>query len=355
MLFASPKKLILLFLSFIILTLLFSGCSKKEELPLEIDKLRVNEVIHSPFYAPFYIALDQGFFEEERLDIELETSWDGGLTSDALLGGQCDIGLLGIDTSIQISQKDQEIKLLNFAHLTQKDGSFLVAREPAAVFNWEDVKKKIIIGGRKGSTPQVILEYLLKANNLNPQEDVEIIHNIDINSTRGAFIGGIGHYVQILEPSLSLLEETDIGHTMVYIGQNAGVLAHTSFMATDKFIKKNPELIQRFTNAIYKGQIWCANHTSEEISKRIKAFFPDYDLATIAQGVKRYKEYDAWSPNPLIKPEGLKKLQGIMISVGELEEEIPYEDIVDQTFAQRAIEDIPLPLNKEEKDKQHYK
>lgn len=346
MYFKSPK-IRLICLSLIILSILFVGCHRKEEPPVEIIKVRVNEVIRSPLYAPFYVALDQGFFKEEGLDIELATSWDGGITRDGLLEGQWEIGLLGIDTSIQVYQQNQDIRLINFAQLTQRDGSFLVAREPAPVFKWKDLQRKIIIGGRKGSTPQVILEYLLKNNNLNPQKDVEIIHNLDINSTRGAFIGGVGHYVQLLEPALSLLEKGEIGQTMIYLGQHAGILAHTSFMATNQFIKENPKHIQGFTNAIYKGQIWCANHTVEEISQRIKDYFPDYDSTIIAKGVKRYKEYGAWSPNPLIKSEGLEKLQNIMMKVGELVKEIPYETLVDKSFAEKAIEDIPLPEIKE--------
>ena len=236
-----------------------AGCEKSKA---DLKKVRLNEVAHSIFYAPMYVAIENGYFEQEGLKIELQTGFGADKTATALISGEADIGFMGPESSIYLYQEGNTDYAVNFAQLTQRAGNFLVSREPIENFSWEMIKGKDVIGGRKGGMPQMILEYILKSQGIDPEKDVNLVQNIDFANTSGAFTGGTGDFTVEFEPSASLLEEQGAGYVVASLGVDSGYVPYTCFCAKKSYMEKNPDIIQAFTNAIQKGQDYVAEHSS---------------------------------------------------------------------------------------------
>jgi len=327
--------LFLLVVVFLIAALLLGGCGKKE-----LIKIRLNEVTHSVFYAPQYVALNEGFFREEGLEIELINGAGADKVMTAVLAGQAEIGFAGPEAAIYVYNEGKEDYAVVFAQLTKRDGSFLVGRQPEPDFKWTDLKGKYIIGGRKGGVPLMTLEYVMKNHGVIPGVDAEVDTSVQFALMAGAFTGGLGDYVALFEPTASMLEREGKGYVVASIGKESGEIPYTAYFAKKSYIEKNPEIIQKFTNAIYKGQLWVESHTPEEIAKSIKPSFPDTDEEILIAVAKRYKEQDTWNKDPIMKKEALDRLQEVMKTAGELKQEAPYEKIVTTEFAQRAIQQV---------------
>jgi NitT/TauT family transport system substrate-binding protein len=329
--------------SFILVTLIVlssvamfsTGCSKQE-----LTTVKLNEVVRSIFYAPQYVAISKGFFEEQGLKIELTTGQGADKTMTALLSGQCDVGFAGPEASIYVYNQGKEDYAVVFAQLSQRDGSFLVARNNEPEFKWENTKGKVIIGGRPGGIPEMALEYVLKKHGIIPGKDVEIVTNLQFTATAGAFKSGTGDYVALFEPTASMLEKENAGKIVSSIGEESGLMAYTAYFTSKSVIDKNPKMIQKFTNAFYKGQLWVQSHTAEEIAKEIKSFFPDTEDDILIAVVNRYKEIGAWCDNPITSPESFELLQDVIQSAGQLDKRVEYDKIVTQQFAKKAIETV---------------
>jgi NitT/TauT family transport system substrate-binding protein len=329
------RKIILIIVVAAMLILCFAGCEESE-----YKTVRLSEVTRSVFYAPQYIALNLGFFEEEGLKIDLTNGQGADKVMTAVLSGQVDIGFSGPEAAIYVYNEGKEDHAIVFAQLTKRDGSFLVGRESEPDFTWSNVKGKTIIGGRKGGVPQMTLEYVLKKNNLQPGTDVEVDTSVQFALMAGAFTGGQGDYVTLFEPVASMVEKEGKGYIVASIGEESGEIPYTAYYASKSYIEKNRVIIQKFTNAIYKGQKWADSHTPEEIAEVIQPSFPDSDLETLTTVARRYKETDAWSKDPVMNKESLQLLQKVMGLAGELEKEAPYEKIVSTEFADKAIKSI---------------
>ncbi|HPT92006.1 MAG TPA: ABC transporter substrate-binding protein [Acetivibrio sp.] len=329
------KKIILYLTVAAMLVLSLAGCQKSE-----YKTVRLSEVTRSVFYAPQYVALNLGFFEEEGLKIDLTTGQGADKVMTSVLSGQADIGFSGPEAAIYVYNEGKQDHAVVFAQLTKRDGSFLVGRKPEPDFKWSNVRDKTIIGGRKGGVPEMTLEYVLKKNNLIPGVDVYVDTSVQFALMAGAFTGGQGDYVTLFEPVASTLEKEGKGYIVASIGEESGEIPYTAYYASKSYIEKNKDVIQKFTNAIYKGQMWVDSHTPEEIAEVIQPSFPDSDLETLTTVAKRYKETDAWSKDPVLKSESLQLLQKVMSLAGELEKEAPYEAIVTTEFAEKAIESI---------------
>lgn len=311
------------------------GCSEEK-----LTKIRLNEVTRSVFYAPLYVAINQGLFEEEGIKIEMTTGQGADKVMTAVLSGQADIGFMGPEATVYVFNEGKEDHAVNFAQLTKRDGSFLVAREPDPDFTWEKIKGTTIIGGRKGGMPEMTLEYVLKNKGIMPGLDVDVLTNIQFALMAGAFTGGTGDYVTLFEPVAATLEQEKSGFVVASIGQESGEIPYTVFSAKKSYLEKNKELIQKFTNAIYRGQLWTLNHTPEEIAKAIKPSFPDADEKILTAVAKRYKEIDAWNQTPLFTEESFNRLQDVMQLAGELDKKAPYDKLVTNYFAQEAINKV---------------
>ncbi|MCR2045327.1 ABC transporter substrate-binding protein [Anaerosalibacter massiliensis] len=333
------KKSIKLFSLVLVLTIFISfsltGCKKNN-----LKTIKLIEVTHSLFYTPQYVAITQGFFEEEGLEIELINGKGADKCMTALLSGEADIGFMGPEASVYVYNQGKSNYAINFAQLTQKDGSFLVGREKEENFKFENLKGKTIIGGRKGGMPEMTLEYVLKKHGLEPGTDVNVRTDIQFDVMAGAFTGGEGDYVALFEPVAATLEKEDKGHVVASIGEEAGYLPYTCYSATKDYIDKNEETVQKFTNAIYKSMLWVQSHSVEEIAKAVKPQFPDTDDEVLIALITRYKEQDTWKPDLILTEEGLNHMMDIMEIAGELEERADYSEIVITKFAEKAMKKI---------------
>lgn len=303
----------------------------------KLEKVRLSEVVRSVFYAPQYVAINKGFFKDEGLEIELSTAWGADKGAAALVSGSVDIGFFGPEAAVYVYNQGAANYLVAFAQLTKGDGSFFLARKPMPNFEWKDVKGKDIIGSRPGGVPQLLLEHVLRANGINPLHDVNILKNIQFTATAGAFQSGLGDFIQLFEPTVSVLEREGIGYVVASFRVDGGVLPYTVYHVRQDLIKKNPKLIQRFTNAIYRGQIWVQNHSVAQIVETIASFFPDNDKELLTRAVKRYQAQDTWAQNPILTKAAFDRLQEIIKEGGELKKKVPYEKMVTTKFAMEAV------------------
>jgi NitT/TauT family transport system substrate-binding protein len=331
---------VLLIVALLGITLILTGCSNQSGQTQQITKIRLSEVTHSIFYAPQYVALTQGFFKEEGLEIELSNGAGADKVMTAVLTGQVEIGFAGPEASVYVYNEGKEDNSIVFAQLTNGDGTFLMGRKPDPNFKWSDVKGKTIIGGRKGGMPEIILQYVLRNNGLTPGKDVKIDTTMQFAAMPGAFMGGQGDYVIIFEPTASEMEKEGKAYILASLGESSGEVPYTAYFAKKSYIEKNPEIIQKFTNAIYKGQRWVDSHTPEEIAKAIKPQFPDANDQILTTVVKRYKEQNTWKKNPVLLEKDLNVLQKALQDAGELTKVAPYDKIVKTQFAEAAIKNI---------------
>ncbi len=328
------KRKFIIVLALIFITVLtMAGCKKKDEL----IKITLNEVAHSIFYAPMYVAFEQGYFEEEGLKVNLVNGLGADKTMTALLSGECEIGFMGAEASIYVYNQGAEDYVVNFAQLTQRAGNFLVSRDLNEDFKWENLKGKTVLGGRKGGMPQMVFEYILKNKGMDPQKDLNIIQNIDFGLTSQAFASGQGDYTIEFEPAATALELEGVGKVVASLGVESGKVPYTSFSARKSYIEKHPDIIQKFTNAIQKGMDYVQSHTPEEIAKAISGQFKETDEKTLVLLVTRYYEQDTLKENLIFEEESLDLLQDILELAGELDKRVPYESIVTTEFAKKAF------------------
>lgn len=325
------KKLMVLFLVVLFgFSLVLTGCSSSGG---ELTKLRLSEVTHSIFYAPQYVALTQGFFEEEGLEIELSNGQGADKVMTAVLTDQVDIGLAGPEASVYVYNEGKEDYGVVFAQLTNGDGTFLLGRQPEPDFQWSDLKGKTIIGGRQGGMPAMILQYVLEKNGLTVGTDVFIDTTMQFAAMPGAFIGGQGDYVIIFEPTASAMDKEGKGYIVASLGKESGEVPYTAYFTKKSTIDQNPALIDKFTKAIYKGQQWVDSHSATEISQAIKPYFPEESDEILVSAVQRYKEQNSWKQDPVMQEEHFYLLQQIIKDAGELNTIAPYDKVVTTQFA----------------------
>lgn len=327
------RFMLVLMVVFLGLALALTGCGS----PASLTKIQLSEVTHSIFYAPQYVALTQGFFKEQGLEVELLNGQGADKVMTSVLSGQVDIGFAGPEASVYVYNEGKEDNSVVFAQLTNGDGTFLMARKPDPNFKWSDVKGKTIIGGRKGGMPEIILQYVLRNNGLTPGKDVMIDTTMQFAAMPGAFMGGKGDYVIIFEPTASEMEKEGKAFVVASLGKSSGEVPYTAYFSKRSYIEKNPQTIQKFTNAIYKAQLWVAGHTPEEIAKAIKPQFPDSSDDILINVVKRYKDQNTWKKDPVLLEKDLNVLQKALQDAGELNKFAPYDKIVTKTFAETAI------------------
>ena len=313
-----------------------TGCGLGTSKDSELTKVTLNEVTHSIFYAPQYVAIEKGYFEEEGISLSVDTGFGADKTMTAVISGNADIGFMGPEAAIYQYNEGNSDYAVCFAQLTQRAGNFLVSREKTEDFQWEDLKGKDLIGGRKGGMPQMILEYILKKHGLDPKKDVNLIQNIDFANTSGAFSGGTGDFTVEFEPNATMLESQGAGYVVASLGVESGFVPYTAYCAKKSYMKENPEIIQGFTNAIAKGQSYVAEHSAEEIASVIKDQFPDISETDLIRITRRYKEQDTFKETPEFSREGFDLLQDILKEAGELKKPVPFETLVDVSFAKKA-------------------
>ena len=305
----------------------------------KLTEVTLNEVAHSIFYAPQYVAIEEGYFEEEGLKIDLVNGFGADKVMTAVISGEADIGFMGAEASVYAYQEGATDPVVNFAQLTQRAGNFLVAREEMPDFQWEDLKGKKVLGGRKGGMPEMVFEYILRKNGIDPQKDLAIDQSIDFGSTAAAFSGDdSAEFTVEFEPSATALEQEGVGYVVASLGVDSGYVPYTSYSAKTSYIKENPEVIQKFTNGLQKGMEYVQTHTPEEIAKIIAPQFEETDLETITTIVTRYYEQDTWKDNLIFEEESFDLLQDILEESGELKARVDYDKLVTTAYAEKAAE-----------------
>ncbi|MEG0351611.1 MAG: ABC transporter substrate-binding protein [Enterococcus sp.] len=312
--------------------MLVVGCGDKE-----LQDVKIGEVTRSIFYAPLYAAIEEGFFEEEGLNIELSTIPGGDKTMTALLSDGIDIALIGAETSIYVAGQNPNDVVVNFAQLTQTDGTFLVAREEVENFDWEMLKGSTFLGQRVGGMPQMAGEFVLKGHDIDPQNDLTLIQNIDFANIANAFASGTGDYVQLFEPTASIFEQQGTGKIVASFGEELGRIPYTGFMAKESKFDKDKEMIESFTKALYKAQNWVYEQPAADVAKSIAPYFEDTDLALIEKVVTRYRDQQSYATDPIIDEEEFQNLLNVMTEAGVLEYDAKYEELVNRSFADKVV------------------
>lgn len=330
------KKIGALALTAVMLVLSVTGCAGKEADGK--TKVVLTEVAHSIFYAPMYVAIEEGYFEEEGIDLELVNGFGADKVMTAVLSGDTDIGFMGSESSIYTYVGGTQDYVVNFAQLTQRAGNFLVAREPIDDFSWDMLKGKEVLGGRAGGMPEMVFEYILDKNGIDPQSDLSIDQSIDFGSTAAAFSGGQGEFTVEFEPHATLLEQKGDGYVVASLGEDSGYVPYTAFSAKKSYIEENREIIQSFTNALQRGMNYVNSHTPEEIAKVIAPQFEETDIDTLTTIVERYYNQDTWKEDLVFEKESFDLLQNILKDSKVLENYVPYEDLVTTDFAKEAAE-----------------
>lgn len=323
------NKKIPIILSLCILPMSLSSCNNKD------NEIVIAEVTRSIFYAPMYVALNEGYFKDEGLEVSLITTPGADKTMSALLSKEANIALMGPEATVYVYNNGQKDYAINFAQLTQKDGSFLVSREyyDYETFSFDNLIGKNIIGGRKGGMPEMIFEYVLKQKGYDvshSDENAQIYIRTDVNFDvmAGAFASGNGDFVTLFEPSATQMENINEGYIVASIGEHCGNIPYTCFSSLKSYMNDNEENIKKFTKAIKKGLDYVYTHTSQEVATSLYGSFPSTDIKTIEKVVDRYKEIDAWTSDLLLSKEGFEKLQDVLQEANELTSRVDYETLV---------------------------
>ncbi|WP_027086457.1 ABC transporter substrate-binding protein [Cohnella panacarvi] len=318
-----------------IMIVVLAACGGNNDNRSEQTTVKFSEVIRSIFYAPHYIAMSQGFFEEEGIALDLNTAQGSDKGAAALLAGTADISLVGPETAIYIHNQKGDKTLKIFYQLTMKDGSFLLSREPADDFQWSDLAGKTVIGWRPGSSPQMVLNSTLLKEGV---KDVNVVTNIASPAIAGAFTSGQGDYIQLFEPVASTLILEGKAYYAASMGEAYGDYPETSYVATSDYIKNHPDVIQRFSNAVAKGAAWLQTASDDDIAKALAPFFEGTSNELIIRSVNRYKEQGTWTTDPVMTKDQFDSLQAVLIENGVLKAEdkvSDLNDVADMKFAEK--------------------
>ncbi len=317
---------------------LLAGCGKKDSAKtsaVPLTKVTLNEVAHSIFYAPMYAAIENGYFEQEGIDLDLVTGFGADKVMAAVLSGEADIGFMGPETTVYTYNEGAADAVINFAQLTQRAGNFIVAREKQDDFKLSDLKGAKVLGGRAGGMPEMVFEYVLKKNEIDPSE-VEIDQSIDFGSTAAAFSGGKGAYTVEFEPSATALEQEGAGFVVSSVGVESGYVPYTAFSAKKSYLDAHKDVIQSFTNALQKGMDYVTSHTSAEIAKAIQPQFSETELDTLTAIVERYHKQDTWKDDLVFSEESFALLLDILEDAKVLTKRPAYDALVTDEFARQA-------------------
>ena len=326
------KRTILIVLALALL-LLPVACKPETE---GLTKLELHEVTRSVFYAPQYIALALGYFEEEGLDVVITTSGGSEKAMTALLSGSADLCLAGPETGVYVMNEGKEDHPVIVGQLTKRDGSFLIAREPSDSFSWSDLVGKTIIGGRAGGMPIMTLRWVMANNGLIDGENCTIIDSIQFNLMAGAFEGGEGDYVTLFEPTATEFQKAGKGYIVANVGLESGEVPYTCYFASQKMIEEHPEHIEAFLRAIYRAQQWIETASDEDAAKAMQPYFPDASLESLKAVVKSYRETDSWMKDPIMQESAYERLLTIIDFNGELSARPAFSELVDNTFAKKV-------------------
>ena len=326
------KKLLSILICGLLLCLPIVGCGKKAD-----NTIRLNEVTHSIFYAPQYLAMEKGYFEEEGLEIELTNGGGADKSMTAVLSGGADIGLMGPEAAIYVYQEQKQDYVKIFGQLTKRDGSFLVSKTEMPDFDFSGLEGMSVIAGRKGGVPFMTLQYVFRQHGYTDGENITLRTDVDFANMAGAFLGGSDDLVSLFEPTASDVVRQGKGYLVASIGAFAGEVPYTAYMAKSSYIEEHPDIIEKFLRAIYRAQVEIETADVDEIVQALLPHFAGFTEEDIRTSVLSYREIDAWMKDPVMTEESFNRLQTIMEDAGELSERADFSKLVDNSFAQKII------------------
>lgn len=310
------------------------SCSKKDNV------IRVNEVTHSIFYAPLYVAINNGYFEDENISIELTNGGGSNVSMTALISGSADVALLGPETAVFVASQGKSDMPKIFGQLTKRDGSFLIGRTPNENFSWSDLEGKEIIAGRRGGSPAMTLEYALRQNGLIDGENVTLNYDVEFNNTTSAFQGGTADYVTAFEPAASQLVAAGNAYILASVGQEAGEVPFTCFMANESYINKNRDKVKGFLRAVMKGYNYIVTAPIDDVVNALAPSFDTTSKSDIKKCIEAYVNIDAWMSTPVMSESAYNRLLTIMTQAGELTTNVNFNSIVDNSIANELVNEL---------------
>ncbi len=318
----------------LIVPMLLCGCGKTDD---DTVTVRLNEVTHSVFYAPQYVAMELGFFADEGIAIELTNGGGADKVMTAVVSGQSDIGLAGPEACIYIYNQGKDDYPRIFAQLTKRDGAFLIGRTDED-FSWDNLRGKTIIGGRKGGVPEMTLEYVMRKNGVEPHVDAVVDTSVQFNMMAGAFTGGQGDYVALFEPAATEVIQSGQGYLLCSIGEESGDIPYTAYFATQSYLEENSDTVAAFCRALARAMDWIESHSDTEVAEAILPQFPDTDLQVLTEVTARHRAIDAWNSDLTMEPDSLERLETVMTQAGELTEAewVDFDALVDNSWAAAA-------------------
>lgn len=311
-----------------ITTLKITKTNKNDD---NLTKVRLAEVTHSAFYAPMYVAIEQGYFKENGIDIDLILTSGADKVAAAVLSNDVEIGFAGPESAIYVYEGGEEDYLITFSGLTKRDGQFIVSRKEIENFSLNDLKGKEVLAGRLGGMPVLNFQNALKNEGIK-EENLRINTSIEFASLSGSFIAGMGDFVNLFEPNATKLVKEGYGYIVGNIGAYSGEVPYTAFYTRKSYLENNKEILTNFTKAINKGLDYVKNHSANETAKIILPQFPDISLTDLTSIVDNYKKYDSWLTNPYISEESYKNLENIMINANLLKDYVPYDKLVNNLY-----------------------
>lgn len=328
------KKIITVFLTAFLALSVFAGCKKADNV------IRVNEVTDSFFYAPFYVAIEKGFFKDEGLEIELTNGGGSDVSMTALLSGGADVILAGPETAVYVSKQNKKDKPKVFAQLTKRDGCFLIGRKEEKDFKFSDLKGKTVIIGRKGGLPAMTFQYVVKNSGLTEGKDVTLRTDVQFPLMAPTFDGGAGDYVTLFEPTATEFVNAGKGYIVASVGKESGEIPYTSFIALESYMNKNGEKIEKFTRALMKAVKYTAETDDETVAEYLVKHFTGSVLKSVAASLKNYKSVDTWQKDLVLTKTAYEKLLSVIKNAGENVNGAVYENIVETKFAQKIYKEI---------------
>lgn len=327
-----------IFLALIVgsISVLFAGCGGS-------NVIRVNEVTHSIFYAPFYAAINLGYMEEEGIEIDLTNGGGSDQSMTALLSGSADMALLGPETAVYVVGEGAKNAPVIVGQLTKRDGSLLVGRTNETNFDWSNLAGKEIIGGRRGGSPAMSLQYAVeKAGNTVGTAPEQCNINLDVafNLVVGAFEAGQGDYCTMFEPTASEYVAAGKGYIVAAVGQASGEVPFTCFMAMQSYLDKNESKVEGFLRAVTRAYNYLISATDQEIIDALKPSFSTTTDEIIVSAVRNYIDFDMWKSTPVMNKADFERLQDVMQNAGELQKRINFEDVVNNTYAEKVIDSL---------------
>lgn len=314
-------------------TCIFTGCGKDDK------TIRINEVTHSIFYAPLYVAINNGYFEDNGYTIELTNGGGSDKSMAALLNGSADVALMGPETVVYVADQGKKDVPQIFGQLTKRDGSFLVGRTAEPNFDWAtSLQGKHVIAGRKGGSPAMSLQYAIEKNGLSITDDLNFDLSIAFNLTTSAFEGGTGDYCTMFEPTAS--EFVKKGYSIVAsVGEEAGEIPFTCFMATPSYMENNPAKIEMFLKCIIKAYNFIMTAPINDVVNALKPSFEGSTDESIKASIESYKRIDAWCSSPVMTSDSFDRLKQMLVGAGELSASntVTMNQCVNNTYALNVI------------------